>query len=61
MARPRRSVRLVGTTLVSLRLLLGASTASVITRTLAQMPVSGRLANGGDLSWAADAAGVAAR
>ena len=43
MARHRHSALLVGTTLVSLLLLLGPSTASVVTKTLAQTPVTGRL------------------
>jgi hypothetical protein len=47
MARHRHSFLLVGTTLVSLLLLLGSSTASVVTKTLSQMPVTGRLADGG--------------
>ena len=47
MARHRHSALLVGTTLVSLLLLLGPSTASVVTKTLAQTPVTGRLADGG--------------
>ena len=47
MARHRHSSFLVGTTLVSLLLLLGPSTASVVTKTLAQTPVTGRLADGG--------------
>src|SRR5262244_4088702 len=47
MARHRRSLLLVGTTLVSLLLWLGHSQASVVTKTLAQMPVTGRLADGG--------------
>jgi hypothetical protein len=47
MARHVRSVLLVGTTMVSLLLLLGHSEASVVTKTLAQTPVSGRLADGG--------------
>src|SRR5262245_41208199 len=47
MARHRRSLLLVGTTLVSLLLWLGHSQASVVTKTLAQTPVSGRLADGG--------------
>ena len=44
MARHRHSALLVGPTLVSLLLLLGPSTASVVTKTLAQTPVTGRLA-----------------
>lgn len=47
MARHKHFSLLVGTTLVSLLLLLGHSTASVVTKTLAQMPVTGRLADGG--------------
>ncbi len=47
MARHRHSSFLVGTTLVSLLLLLGPSTASVVSKTLAQTPVTGRLADGG--------------
>src|SRR6266705_6229633 len=47
MARHRHAALLVGTTLVSLLLLLGPSTASVVTKTLAQTPVTGRLADGG--------------
>ncbi len=47
MARHGRSLLLVGTTMVSLLFLLGHSTASVVTKTLAQTPVSGRLADGG--------------
>jgi len=47
MARHRRSLLFVGTTLVSLLLLLGSSTASVVTKTLAQAPVTGHLADGG--------------
>jgi len=47
MARHRHSALLVGPTLVSLLLLLGPSTASVVTKTLAQTPVTGRLADGG--------------
>ena len=47
MVRHRWSLLLVGTTLVSLLLLLGHSTASVIAKTLAQTPVTGRLADGG--------------
>ena len=47
MARHRHSALLVGTALVSLLLLLGPSTASVVTKTLAQTPVTGRLADGG--------------
>jgi len=47
MARHRHSSLLVGTTLVSLLLLLGPSTASVVSKTLAQTPVTGRLADGG--------------
>ena len=47
MARHGHSFLLVGTTLVSLLLLLGPSTASVVTKTLSQTPVTGRLADGG--------------
>jgi hypothetical protein len=47
MARHRHSSLRVGTTLVSLLLLLEPSTASVVTKTLAQTPVTGRLADGG--------------
>ena len=47
MARHRHSALLVGTALVSLLLLLGPSTASVVTKTLTQTLVSGRLADGG--------------
>ena len=47
MARHGHSFLLVGTTLVSLLLLLGPSTASVVTKTLLQTPVTGRLADGG--------------
>ena len=47
MARHGHSFFLVGTTLVSLLLLLGPSTASVVTKTLLQTPVTGRLADGG--------------
>ena len=47
MARHRYSALRVGTTLVSLLLLLGPSQASVITKTLSQTPVTGRLADGG--------------
>ena len=47
MARHRHSSLLVSTTLVSLLLLLGPSTASVVSKTLAQTPVTGRLADGG--------------
>jgi hypothetical protein len=47
MTRHGRSFLLVATTMVSLLLLLGHSQASVVTKTLAQTPVSGRLADGG--------------
>jgi hypothetical protein len=47
MTRHRYSSLRVGTTLVSLLLLLGPSMASVVTKTLAQTPVTGRLADGG--------------
>ena len=47
MARHRRSRLLVGTTLVSLLLLLGASQASGVMKMLSQTPVTGRLADGG--------------
>jgi hypothetical protein len=47
MTRHRHSALRFGTTLVSLLLLLGPSTASVVTKTLAQTPVTGRLADGG--------------
>ena len=47
MARPGRSFPLFTTTLVSLLLLLGHSAAAVVTKTLAQTPVTGRLADGG--------------
>lgn len=47
MALHRHSSLLVGTTLVSLLFLLGISQAAVITKTLTQMPVTGRLADGG--------------
>jgi hypothetical protein len=47
MARHVRSLLLAGTTMVSLLLLLGHSEAAGVTKTLAQTPVSGRLADGG--------------